>query len=222
MDWQLAIERHRGALLRVLLGAIATAGLAPGATGQVLRREIWRALLRVLRPAEAALRRLIVIAARGITVRLRPKRALPDGFVIAAGGAARAPVFALLDPLRRPGIKGDKPVPGWAAPRIRLIGDNIADGAMPKGRARAALVDASALCRRIEAMRDALENLPREAKRLARWHMRRALDPRPGRVSTLRTGRPPGSRLQVGHAIDQILRECHALARMAPTAPDTS
>ena len=38
-----------------------------------------RAVLRVLRPAESAMRRLIVIAARGLVVKVVPSRPMPKG-----------------------------------------------------------------------------------------------------------------------------------------------
>jgi hypothetical protein len=61
MDWNAAIEKNREALKRVLTMLVAMAGLAGGAT---LPRHLHRAVLRLLRPAEAAARRLVIVAAR--------------------------------------------------------------------------------------------------------------------------------------------------------------
>ncbi|WP_187970076.1 hypothetical protein [Aquibium microcysteis] len=92
MDWHLAIERNRAALKRVLCAILAMAGpeirgqftfflsrgtareeeskLSPHvpapAPAPTLPRRVHRAVLRLLRPAEAAVRRLIVVAARDL------------------------------------------------------------------------------------------------------------------------------------------------------------
>lgn len=97
MDWQLAIERNHEALRRVLAGLLAMAGLAGGQLAfqsaaplagvviplapdcRLLPRFLYRAVLRLLRPAEAATRRLVVIAARGIDVNLPPLRSRKPG-----------------------------------------------------------------------------------------------------------------------------------------------
>ena len=63
-------------------------------------QPLHRAVLRVLRPAESAMRRLIIIAARGLVVKLpaaRPiSRPMPAG-PIGKGGHSR-PSFQLFDP----------------------------------------------------------------------------------------------------------------------------
>jgi hypothetical protein len=114
MDWNLAIERNREALKRVLAMLVAMAGLGGGAAltsplwggrpspdgrvgvigalqpppdasrrpphkGEVkaafmLPRHLHRAVLRLLRPAESATRRLVIVAAREIVVTLPPVR----------------------------------------------------------------------------------------------------------------------------------------------------
>ena len=114
MDWNLAIEKNREALKRILAMLVAMAGIAGGAAftsplwggrrssdrrvgviaapqpppdasrrpplkGEVkpaftLPRHLHRAILRLLRPAESAVRRLIVVTARGLEVKLAPPR----------------------------------------------------------------------------------------------------------------------------------------------------
>ncbi|MCV3242840.1 hypothetical protein [Mesorhizobium sp. ZC-5] len=86
MDWTAAIEKNREALKRILAALVAMAGLAgadPGFPsplrggvrgGGTLPRHLHRAVLRLLRPAEAATRRLIIVAARGIIVPPPPPR----------------------------------------------------------------------------------------------------------------------------------------------------
>ena len=82
-------------------------------------------------------------------------------------------------------------------------------------------VDAGPLCRRLVAIRSALEDLPRQAKRYARWRARPPETRRPKRLESLRTGPPPGLRRKPTHEVDEILAECHWLARHA-AATDTS
>ena len=106
MDWNAAIEKNREALKRILaalaamagLGAIPTSPLVgedgsarrgeaetlaePGegylpSRAPTLPRHLYLAVLRLLRPAESAARRLIVVAARGLTVALPPSRPAP-------------------------------------------------------------------------------------------------------------------------------------------------
>ena len=71
MDWNAAIENNREALKRVLAMLVAMAGL-DGGRPATLPRHLHRAVLSLLRPAEAAARRLIIVAARGIVVALPP------------------------------------------------------------------------------------------------------------------------------------------------------
>jgi hypothetical protein len=83
-------------------------------------------------------------------------------------------------------------------------------------------VSAIHLCRRLFAIKAALEDLPRQAMRLARWRSRRIEERRPERSSPLRFGRPPGFRKRPIHEVDDILKECHWLARNVEPALDTS
>ncbi len=66
-----AIARNRAALLRIIAGLFMKAGLGEAET---LPRHIWRSILEVLRPAESAVRRLTVVAARDIEVTVRSGR----------------------------------------------------------------------------------------------------------------------------------------------------
>src|SRR5687768_858765 len=72
MDWNVAIERNREALKRVLAMLVAMAGLGGGQA--VLPRHLHRAVLRLLRPAESAARRLVIATARGLVVPSPPSR----------------------------------------------------------------------------------------------------------------------------------------------------
>ena len=83
MDWDRAIERNRDALSAILAGLFAMLGLTGTATVGRIPRQVHRAVLRVLRPAEAAARRLIVIAARGMVAKLKAPRPMPKGRIAA-------------------------------------------------------------------------------------------------------------------------------------------
>ena len=154
MDWELAIEKNHGALKRVLAMLVAMVGMTPdkgggdaGTPQGTLPRHLHRFVLRLLRPAEAAMRRLIIIAARGIAVTLpnvyarkpRPKKpplnrknGYGTNIVIRPGPLPewakalvpkRSPRLSLplLDPMKRFGVRRKYAKPS-AMPRIRLLG----------------------------------------------------------------------------------------------------
>ena len=83
------------------------------------------------------------------------------------------------------------------------------------------LVNAGRLSRRLQALKLALEDLPRQARRLARWRVRRENAKTPKFRSPLRPGHPPGYRRKPVHEVDEVLIECHGLACDA-LRPDTS
>jgi hypothetical protein len=68
MDKDRAIERNREPLLRIVAALFAMIGLTEAGAVERLSRPVYRAVLFVLRPAEAAVRRLIIVAARGMGV----------------------------------------------------------------------------------------------------------------------------------------------------------
>ena len=100
MDWDRAIERNRQPLLRIVASLFAMIGLSEDGQVERLARPLYRAVLLVLRPAEAAVRRLIIVAARGMVVKPSPKRSAPAGLRIAGKGGARLS-FRLFDPRKR-------------------------------------------------------------------------------------------------------------------------
>ncbi|WP_246717458.1 hypothetical protein [Oricola nitratireducens] len=74
-------------------------------------------------------------------------------------------------------------------------------------------IDATRLCRRLAALKRALDDLDGQARRLARWKAKRDLGlNRTKYFSPMRPGWPPGRRKRPFHAVDDILAECHALA----------
>jgi len=269
------------------VGVVAGSHPSPGASHRpshkaqarperpTLPRHLWRAILRLLRPAEAAARRLIIAAARGIVVSLppprepKPKPVPPEQFLRslglavrmtpaeiarAAAAARRAAAAArrvsaparprrlslpLLDPLRHPARKAARHVPAHALPRIMLPGV-IEPFSLPRPPSADDAVSAARLCQRLAALVAALDDLPGEALRFARWKARRDLG-LTRRLSPLRPGRPPGGRLTrfdpAAHdaagtqgkrasrkirEVDEILAHAHSLALYALDNPDTS
>jgi hypothetical protein len=176
-------------------------GLRDGVTIGRISRRLHRKVLRILRPAEAAVRRLIVIAARGLVAKPSPARPVPRGSIVGKGGAKR-PAFPLFEPRLHFELEDAEEM---VAPRPVLppAGPPIEDGAG---------VDAGRLCRRLQALKLALADLPRQAKRLVRARARRDKIPRLRSLAPMRPGRPPGSRRKPRHEVDAVLKECHWLA----------
>jgi hypothetical protein len=99
VDWDLAIKRNSEALKGIVEALFAMLGLDGEATVAGLPRSVHSAVLRVLRPAEYAMRRLIVIAARGLVVKLAPSRPMPKpAGPIGKGSGPSRPSFQLFDP----------------------------------------------------------------------------------------------------------------------------
>jgi hypothetical protein len=211
-----------------------------------LPRHLRLAILRLLRPAEAATRRLIIAAARGLTVTLPPARkprpatmepqlrrlgiaiVLPARILPRsrergtgeAGGSAvgHRGALALCDPPRRFRPARSRAVPAHAAPRILMPGI-AAPHRLPPPPSRDDPIDCTRIALRLAALAAALDDLPGQAKRFARWEALRqrriqraapgspspsggvvrgpgaAGRRRPLRLSPLRPGRPPGGRL---------------------------
>lgn len=273
MDWDRVIERNREALRRVLAMLLAMAG--PGCGGQfaffppeggaasgpagaeesrlspalTLPRRLHRAILALLRPAEAAARRLVVVAAHGLVVTLPPPRKAGPrprsifvrdgkgtGVVLPRGvrpgdvlpdlapprAPRRGPCLPLLDPL--PKSPAPRRPPAGGAPRISMPGVRepypLAARRQPLPNDR---IDARRLALRLLAVGRVLDDLPAHARRFARWRMRaRAAVERMRRITPLRPGRPPGSRRKPTHEVHQVLKDLHYFAFYALEQPDSS
>ena len=251
-------QRHHTTLMRLLAFIFVYAGLADdtgsaaadtGRAGRAFEasREAWtlsrracRRLLLLLRPAEAATRRLIVVLASRLTLPKAPVTpAKPSGPAPGVGEAtiqmqrgdgpaaspgdgktsdARLPLFALADRPKRYEwfFSGAPHDAGWKGPSPALPGDDE--------------LDASGILRRIAALARALDDLPGEADRLARWRLRRMAARAAGKaraLSPLRPGIPPGSLPRRAPKRERreehdLLSETHALARDALAHLDTS
>ncbi len=297
MDWSVVIERNRERLRDILAALAAMAGLSgaadpasplcrsPGRGGRgdceaigvpgedrglTLPRHLHRTILRLLRPAESAARRLIIIAARDVVVTLPPPRkpkpkqpsifvrpgemrtgiVLPYGVkpsdILPALAKPRQPrhslALPLLDPLR--GLPRTRRSPTAGIPRIWWPGCGEPYRApsrlppMPGDH-----VDATRLALRLQAIGRALDDLPRQAMRFARWrarldaatqHIRHAfgeqdirhhdagalsasLQPAwlPRRLSPLRPGRPPGGPRKPTHEVHAVLADLQYFAQLA-------
>jgi hypothetical protein len=210
MDWNLAIEKNNGALKRTLAMLAALAGVMGGgsasepACATTLPRHRHRFVLRLLRPAEAATRRLIMIAARGLVVKIRPfrpskqapkrplnrKNGYGTGIVIRPGPLPewarqlmpkRSPSLSLplLDTLPHYGLRRRNARPA-IAPRVRLLGGDPINPLFrrpepppPAPPTPDDPLDATRIHHRLEAVRRALDDLPGQAQRMARWAARR-------------------------------------------------
>jgi hypothetical protein len=225
MDWARAIERNSEALKGIVEALFAMLGLAGEATVSRIPQPLHRAVLRVLRPAESAMRRLIIIAARGLVVKPAPSRPMLAG-PIGKGGGSRHPSFQLFDPRKNfAALRQHRRKFTRNPPRIHFFPyDTLSPARPPAADAPPPpdnLVNAVRLTRRLQALKLALEDLPRQARRLARWRVRRENMPSPKFKSPLRPGPPPGHRRKPVHQIDEVLAECHWLAFDA-MKPDTS
>lgn len=210
MNWALAIDRNRKDLLRIVAGLFAVAGV--GLEKGRLPRMVYLSLLSLLRPAEAAARRIIAIAARDVVP--VPRRSVaqpPTGRVTCVGERQRA-YFRLFDPRKRVRIAGG---PGKGAD-IRLSVPGIAEPVF-MARVPDAPRDARQLELRMRALKDALEDIPAQARRMAQARAKRL-----AHIWPMRPGRPPGHRARAQREVDKILSECHGLALHALDTPDTS
>ncbi|MBM3608266.1 MAG: hypothetical protein FJX29_07410 [Alphaproteobacteria bacterium] len=222
MDLPRAIEENRAAIARILAGLFAMLGLADGAQPLRMPRLSHAAMVRLLRPAESAARRLIVLLARGLAVKARPPRAMPEGLAM-SHGAKRGACFKLFDPRQRFAPARERHAANELLPRLTIFGrDETRVIAFYRERPpRNEDVTAAHVVRRLQALQSALANLPRQAKRLARALARRANVPHLRFKTPLRPGHPPGYRRKPVHEVDKLLRQCHWLARET-LAPDTS
>ena len=180
-----------------------------GEPRRTLPRNLHRAVLRLLRPAESAARRLVIVAARalppephptpGEPTSCRPERRiptpvflkrpggtgilLPRGFAEAGrdGDVARpAPRSLPFQLLDPPRRVRRRSIVPSIAPRISVPG---ATGLFPVPVRRAPSpfdrIDATRLALRLAALAAALDDLPAQARRFRRWRVRAASGTRP-------------------------------------------
>jgi hypothetical protein len=223
-----------------------------------LPRHLHRAILRLLRPAESAARRLIIAMAMTATpearetghgatplgngdaitvprwrgpvqqVEVRSKRHFrptsprqPDALP-----APRRLSLPLLDPMTRP-FRSAAPVRPTTLPRLWAPGMTAPRFPLPAPPAPHDPLDATRLRLRLDALGRALDDLPRQALRFARWQARQASLRERGRFRhPLRPGRPPGA-LPPGnrrheHEVHAVLAHAHSLGWWALERRNTS
>lgn len=232
-------ELYRQALLRLVVTLYAMVeSVSDENASHLLPRHVRNAILIVLRPAESAARRLIFLQARQMELpeyTAPPKREKSKRTGRAEKRGTRKPRFRLIDPRKfleelYPNRRKSAPKPKQSTERqmqVRIAGFDGRPDFVIWSEPKAAqtpddLLDATAILRRMEALKDALENVPAQAKRMVREMAKRKQAP-PGikRVPPLRYGFPPGYRKRPIHEVDDILRQCSFLARQDPS-PDTS
>lgn len=262
MDSRPAIDRNLSALVLIVGRLFAMAGFAgddlPASIARGERtvpRRLYRAMLLILRPAEAAARRLIIAMAWGLKVKLPkprpPGETMPSPVIgrsrttngawvssttqVASPRQPRLPRFRLFDPPRQP-FRPRRVKPS-CVPRIRSFFD---DGPYrpqpptppppPKPRPDDP-IDATHLVGRLTALGHALDDMPKQALRFARWRARQQQG-LTRRAWPLRRGPLPGGRLHEFNPdakrrknireIDEVLAHANELAWYALKHPDTS
>jgi hypothetical protein len=200
MDWARAIEINRLALTRIVAELLAMLGLVTD-----------RFLERILRPAESALRRLIVIAAHGLVVKPVVSRPMPEGLVITGKSVGRKS-FQLFDTRKSFNfITPENPLIVMVKTHTRNPHNPFDQMYWSKPKPQT-IEKSDHLSRRLAALKHAVETISQQAARLARWTAKREAMKSPKFTSPLRPGRPPGHRTKPKMEIDYILKECHALA----------
>lgn len=216
MDLPLAIEINRKALLRIVAGLFVQLGLVPGrGLVETITRQMHGVIVQVLRPAESAVRRLIVMEAQGLAVPVHTPRAAPTGTIPRSKGGDRVPAFPLFDPRIDPEPK-PKRRPG-RGPNVFFFDGMDEPIITPEAPTPNDRVSALALCRRLLSIQAALDDLPKQARRL----MRTLARPTCKWKRVMRYARPPGHRQGGKREIDEILRSVQTFSLWVTEAPDT-
>ena len=232
MDIPAAIDLNKTLLARIIAGLFTLLGEGNGPAR--ISVALHRSIVRVLRPAESAVRRLIVVLVTITGMKAPPprpqaqSRSVPSGLARTGTGKKRQS-FALFDPWQRFYCQRQRPAKKASAALPRIISldgeglsrlkESLNAPYMPDKKP--ADISPLNLLRRLEAVIGALEDLPRQAKRLVRALARRQKFPHLKLRMPMRPGRAPGFRVKPRLEVDHVLRDCDWLARNA-LAPDTS
>jgi hypothetical protein len=224
MDWQTAIDRQHSALIAIIIALMTSLGLVKGGTLTTLPFNLYRKTLLIIRPAEAAVRRLIIMVAYDMELRGFNLSRVPGEVARSAGEGElvrrnprderqRRASFNLIDPLKSF---------GGETPDFSSFNTNIDNETASSNRT---LIPAAALGQRLLALKNALNNLQSQARRLTRWYAQRnaALKQnQPHRLSPLRPGLPPYHRKRPTNPVEEALLDCHSLALYARARRDSS
>ncbi len=242
-DWAGCVERNRDILIRIIADMFVLARIVPGEVigsepfERTLPRYVWRAVMLILVPAEAAMRRLIIIAARGLAFEPLVTRTAPAGTALpaaadasentddlesadaAAGSdetagsdaAPRTPVFNMFDPMKSFwDYWGPELDPGSIKPFPSELPDPV----------RCAPVGAVRLWQRLQALHNAVQDMPGSVQRYLRflalcaYAIKTKTKMRPQRLSPMRPGYAPGFQKN-RHAKSEaqlLLDEVHSIA----------
>ena len=226
MDFAPYIAFNRTMLLRLIAAVFGSIGLGDGVRPETVSRAMRLKVLHTLRPAESALRRMIFAMAvemesKGYVAPDWVKRASLGEIIVSGEKRVRVPAFRLIDPRKWFWWIGTKSRPrAKHMPNISFFDEARAPLLEPPAPpSEDDPMDAEALCNRLMALKSALDDLPRQAKRMLRL---KARDPRQFVFKhPMRPGLPPGWRARGRDEIDEVLRECHKLGVRAKQAPDT-
>jgi len=211
MNWTLALQRNHEVLLRLVAGLFLVAGMRVGETVEEMPRLKRLAILHILRPAESAYRRVILIAVYVLGVAAPAVRERVSGSRTqrkTKGDGKRRLGFRLIDPRKRFAFQRSKRATG-PGPRITLFGssDPVFDrrdlDAFHNKPEMSAEDDIGVgrLCDRLNALQEALNDLPAQAQRMAALQARmKRRSERRGKpnLAPMRPGMPPGFRKRFG------------------------
>ncbi len=205
-------------LIDSVLERLGTAPMSARLTHHLMRRA--------LLPAEAALRRAILLIATTLPApapRAVPVKAFPKTGIPSRKGAliARAPVFCMREPQpRAPKAPKQASLPEHLLPRITLLTDSVLRARSIPESAKIPTQPgdpAMRFHRRLTALRAAYENPVREAER---WLRRHAVRPEISET-VLAPAKIPGARKSLGVFNNDLLRELTRSARLS-LHPNTS
>ena len=239
MNWTLALEHNRTILLRNVTWLFTWLKLEVGGSLETLPRLNHGTILFVLRPSESACRRLIFAAMFVLGTKAAPFLERAERLARGKPREAQehtaptaAPSFRLIDPRKSFDLFPDRPkyAPG-PGPQVTVFGsdDPVFDRSdlyayqerleRLKNSRSGEDIGAVGLCRRMNALITALEDLPAQAQRMATLQARmERLRERTGKpnLHPIRPGTAPGFRQRQKHEVDEVLAECHRLAKIAP------
>jgi hypothetical protein len=248
-SWERSTAHYKAALIRIIAELFALARIVPGEVPDTASQDIWnislpryayRLALELLKPAESALRRLIIMGAHGKSFvpgnvgdgnfgdtalnSLSESPSLPGsaGHELSAV-SPKLPAFNIFDPLPQFTFRSFDSFEDYALWKAERDANPLI---IPPAGLRMAPVNALSLWRRIQAMHHAVENFDQYVTRYVRWRGRRKFEiasQRPlkdRRPATLMCpGRAPGYIRKGKHEIHQLLRDVDNLAGDSENPP---